>query len=443
MLNKKKINRRQFLKKATAATAGAIAFPYIAPSSALGKAGNVAASNRITLGFIGVGRQSHGALLKGFLNAAGTQVVAACDVDALKLKRAQDMVEKHYTDNGSKAGFKGCKGYKDFRDLLARNDIDAVVIVVPDHWHSIMVELAARAGKDIYCEKPLSLTISEAKAMVEAVDRYGTVFQTGSMQRSDGRFHQACELVRNGYIGQIKSVLVNISSGDYPMSPVECNLPAEPVPDYLDWNMWLGPAPSRPYNARIAPHLSNNVFPHWRDYYDYSGGLMTDWGAHHFDIVQWALGMDRSGPVEIIPADHSNHRPLTYKYANGVIMRRDDFGEKDNGVLFIGTEGTVEVSRTYLRTRPEKLIQEQIGPNDTHLYKSRDHYADWLQAIHTRSKPICDVETGCRSVMVCHLGNIASQLGRALKWDPKQQVFVNNPQANRLLSRPMRSPWHL
>jgi predicted dehydrogenase len=174
MLNKKKINRRQFLKKATAATAGAIAFPYIVPSSALGKAGNVAASNRITLGFIGVGRQSHGALLKGFLNAVGTQVVAACDVDKLKLKRAQDIVENHYADKTSTAAFKGCAVYNDFRDLLARNDIDAVVIVVPDHWHSIMVELAARAGKDIYCEKPLSLTISEAKAMVEAVDRYGT-----------------------------------------------------------------------------------------------------------------------------------------------------------------------------------------------------------------------------------------------------------------------------
>lgn len=443
MLRKKNISRRQFLKTATGLAAGAMAFPYVVSSSALGKAGSTAASNRITIGFIGVGRQSHGALLKAFLNAVGTQVVAACDVDKLKLKRAQDIVEKHYADKTSTAAFKGCAVYGDFRDLLARDDIDAVVIVTPDHWHSIMVQHAARTGKDIYCEKPLSLTVADARRMVRVVARYGTVFQTGSMQRSNGRFHQACELVRNGYIGQIKSVLVNITSGDYPMSPVECNLPAQPVPDYLDWNMWLGPAPARPYNARIAPHISNNVFPHWRDYYDYSGGLMTDWGAHHFDIVQWALGMDNCGPVEIIPADYENHKPLTYKYGNGVVMRRDDFGEKDNGVLFVGTEGKVEVSRGYLRTWPEKLARQQIGGDDIRLYKCRDHYADWLGAIRSRSQPICDAETGCRSVTVCHLGNIASKVGRGLKWDPEREVFINDPQADRLLSRPMRSPWHL
>lgn len=442
-MSKQNISRRQFLKTATGLAAGATAFPYIVASSALGKAGDAAAGNRITLGFIGVGRQSNGTLLKGFLNATGTQVVAVCDVDALKLTRAQQTVQEYYADKSAKGSFKGCEGYADFHELLARDDIDAVVIATPDHWHAVMVDRAAKAGKDIYCEKPLSLTISEARAMVSVVRRYQRVFQTGSMQRASSQFHQACGLVRNGYIGELKTVLVNIKSGDYPMTPVACDLPAEPVPQYLDWDMWLGPAPARPYNAVLAPHISNNIFPHWRDYYDYSGGLMTDWGAHHFDIVQWALGMDESGPVEIIPEDLDSRRLLTYRYAGGVVVRRDDFGEMDNGILFTGTEGTVEVNRRYIRTQPETLARQQLRPNDIRLYKSSNHHVDWLEAVRNRSRPACDVETGCRSATICLLGNIASQLKRPLKWDPVRELFVDDAGANRLLCRPKRSPWRV
>ena len=436
----RKLNRREFLKQATGIACGATVFPYFVPSSVLGRAGNIAPSNRITLGFIGTGKQSKH-LIRSFLNASGTQVLAACDVDKLKLKRAKDMTEQHYSKKSGRvparrgpSTYKGCKCYGDFRELLARDDIDAVVIATPDHWHAITVIQSAQAGKDIYCEKPLSQTITEARAMVNAVRRYGRVFQTGSMQRSDHRFRFACELVRNGYIGEIQTVTVGIGG-----PPVGCDLPAEPVPDYLDWDMWLGPALWRPYYSELSPHISVDVFPHWRKYRDYGGGGMTDWGAHHFDIAQWGMGMDGSGPVEIIPPDGKDYKVLTYKYANGITMTRD----RANGILFTGTKGKVEVNRGHLRTWPDSLKEQQIGPDEIHLYESRNHYTDWLDAIRKRSRPICDIETGCSSVTVCHLGNIAYKLKRPLKWDPKREVFVAGGQANRLLSRAMRCPWHL
>jgi len=426
------IDRRQFIKS-TIGTAAAISFPHIVPASALGQAGNTAPSERITLGFIGAGKQSKH-LMRSFLNSPGTHVLAACDVDKLKLARGQKIVEDHYAEK-SGGTYKGCDIYGDFRELLARDDIDAVVISTPDHWHAIIVIQSAMAGKDIYCEKPLSQTIVEARAMVNAVRRYGRVFQTGSMQRSDWHFRLGCELVLNGYIGELKNVNVNVGGppGDRP-------LPAEPVPDYLDWDMWLGPALSRPYNSELSPHLSWDGFPNWRNHSSFGGGGMTDWGAHHFDIAQWGMGMDQSGPVEIIPPNGADYKVLTYKYANGVTMTRSN---RARGVLFTGTQGEVNTDRGYLQTKPESLKDRQIGPNEIHLYESRNHYVDWLDAIRKRSRPICDIETGCRSVSVCHLGNIAYKLGRPLKWDPEHEVLIGDAGASRLLSRPMRSPWHL
>jgi predicted dehydrogenase len=425
----KNYSRREFLKKTMAIAGGAAAFPYVVPSSAPGQA---APSGRITLGFIGMGKQSQH-LIRSFLNSPGTQTLAVCDVDKLKLKRAQDTVQEHYSKPNS-TPYKGCAAYGDFRELLARDDIDAVVIATPDHWHSITVIQAAQAGKDIYCEKPLAQTIAEARAMVNAVRRYVRIFQTGSMQRSDDKFRFACELVRNGYIGEVKTVTVGIGG-----PPEDKPLPAEPVPDYLDWDMWVGPAPWRPYNSDLSPHISFDGFPNWRYHSDFGGGGMTDWGAHHFDIAQWGLGMDETGPVAIIPPDDKDYKVLTYKYANSVIMTRDNA----NGILFTGTKGRVEVNRGYLKTWPETLQSQQIKPEEIHLYDSKNHYTDWLDAIRKRTKPICDIETGCRSVTVCHLGNIAYRLGRPLKWDPQREVFVNDSNANRLLSRAMRSPWHL
>ena len=430
------VNRRQFLRRVAGATVSAISFPYIVASSALGTTETAAASNRITLGFIGTGRQSRN-LLKAFLNEFGTEVVAVCDVDTHKRERARIMTEQHYASRSTTSTFKGCTAYHDFRDLLGRSDIDAVVIATPDHWHAIGVIQAARSGKDIYCEKPLSLTIAEGRAMVNAVGRYGCVFQTGSMQRSDYRFGLACELVRNGYIGRVKTVTVDIGGPS-----VECYLPAELVPDYLDWDFWLGPAPWRPYSPELAPPISFEGWANWRNYRDYSGGQMTDWGAHMFDIAQWALGMDNSGPVEIIPPDGKCYKVLTYKYAGGIVMTRDS-GAADSGVLFTGTEGKIEVNRDHLKTWPDSLKASQIGPDQIHLRRSSNHYTDWLKCIRTRSRPICDAEIGCRSATVCHLGNIAYQIGRPLKWDPQRELFVNDAEANRMLDRPMRSPWRL
>ncbi len=431
MVKERGINRRQFIKK-TIGTAAAVSFPYVVPGSALGKASDVAPSERITLGFIGAGKQSKH-LMRSFLNSPGAHVLAACDVDKLKLARGKGIIEDHYTKK-SGGTYKGCKTYGDFRELLVRDDIDAVVISTPDHWHAITVIQSANAGKDIYCEKPLSQTIVEARAMVNAVRRYGRIFQTGSMQRSDWHFRLGCELVLNGYIGDLKHVTVGVGG-----PPQDKSLPAEPVPDYLDWDMWVGPALLRPYNSELSPHLSWDGFPHWRHHSSFGGGGMTDWGAHHFDIAQWGMGMDESGPVEIIPPDGKDYKVLTYKYASGVTMTRD----KANGVLFTGTKGEVEVNRGRIRTSPENLKNQQIGSNEIHLYESRNHYVDWLDAIRKRSRPICDIETGCRSVSVCHLGNIAYKLGRPLRWDPEREVLIGDAGASRLLSKPMRSPWRL
>ncbi|MEJ2703492.1 MAG: Gfo/Idh/MocA family oxidoreductase [Sedimentisphaerales bacterium] len=432
MVTRNGISRRQFIQRAVGTSVAAIGLPYIVPSSALGAGGDAAASERITLGFIGCGKQSKH-LMKSFLNSPGTHVLAACDVDRLKLERGKKIVEDHYASKN--VAYKGCDTYGDFRDLLARDDIDAVVIATPDHWHAITVIRSAEAGKDIYCEKPLSETIEQARTMVNTVRRYGRVFQTGSMQRSDWHFRLGCELVRNGYIGQLKTINVNVGG-----PPEDNPLPAQPVPDYLNWDMWLGPALWRPYNEELSPNISWDGFPHWRNHSKFGGGGMTDWGAHHFDIAQWGLGMDESGPVEVHPPDGKEYKVLTYKYANGVTVTRSG---RARGVLFEGTKGEVLTDRGFLQTKPANLKDQQIGPNGIHLYESKNHYVDWLDAIRKRSKPICDIETGCRSVTVCLLGNIAYKLGRSLRWDPEHEVIVGDPEASRLLSRPLRSPWHL
>jgi len=424
------ISRRRFLGGAAGAALGAVGFPYVVSSGALGNASQTPPSDRITLGFIGAGKQSQH-LMDSFLNSPGTQVLAACDVDKLKLARGKKKVEDYYKGKGRTDQ---CKDYGDFRDLLARDDIDAVVISTPDHWHAITVIESAKAGKDIYCEKPLSQTIKEARAMVNAVRRYGRVFQVGSMQRSDWHFRLGCELVINGYIGDLKHVTVGVGG-----PPAEDTLATMPVPDYLDWDMWVGPALWRPYNSELSPHLSWDGFPNWRNHSSFGGGGMTDWGAHHFDIAQWGMQMDESGPVEIIPPDGKDYKVLTYKYASGVTMTRDSA----NGILFTGAKGKVETNRGYLKTWPDELKDQKIGPNEIHLYESKNHYVDWLDAVRKRTKPICDIEVGCRSVSVCHLGNIAYKLGRPLKWDPQREEFIGDPDVSKLLSRPYRSPWHV
>ena len=423
-----RFTRRQFLK--TSATVAATA-PLILSSSL--RAAEKGPNDRITLGFIGMGTQNRG-LLNGFIHNKETQVVAVCDVDTTRRENAKKMVEDYYAKQSDKGAFKGCESYKDFRELIARPDIDAVVVATPDHWHAIIVVAAANAGKDIYCEKPLSLTIAEARAMVNAVRRNQRVCQTGSMQRSSSEFRKACELVRNGRLGKIKNVIVGVGT-----SSKWCDLPEETMEPGLDWDFWLGPAPVRTYNSVLSPRGVHTHFPNWRSYREYSGGMMTDWGAHHYDIAQWGLGMDDSGPVEIIPpADPNASTGLRYLYANGVEMIHDT---SRGGVLFIGENGKIFVDRGKFEATPEALGQEPLDDKAIRLYASSNHQQDFLTCMRNRKKPICDVEIGARSVTVCHLGNLAYWNHRRLKWDPKKEQFVGDAEANTWLDRAKRGSW--
>jgi predicted dehydrogenase len=413
------MTRRSFL-----GGAAAFSIPLIVPCAALGRAAKAAASERITLGFIGVGGMGSGHL-NWFRSSPEVEILAVCDVDEGMRSRAQDAVGE------------GCDAYNDYRDLLDRSDIDAVVIATPDHWHTLCAMHACQAGKDIYCEKPLTLTIEEALALTKTVRRYGRVFQTGSQQRSGGEFRKACELVRSGRIGQVDLAEVGIGSG-----PVSDWVADEAVPEGLDWDLWLGPAPHVPFNPLRHPY-------NFRWFFDYSGGKMTDWGAHHNDIAQWGFGMDDSGPVRIegravFPTrglyDTAVHFEVTYEYATGQKVICSDQGR---GVKFIGADGWVHVDRGYLKTEPAWLKDEPLGPGDVHLPRSPGHQQNWLDCIRTRERPICDVEIGASSVILCHLNNIALRMGRALEWDPEAHNFRNDSEANRWISKPYRAPWHL
>lgn len=344
-------------------------------------------------------------------------------------------VNKLYADKAGKEGHGSCTAYNNFTELLDRKDIDAVVVATPDFWHAAVVVRAAKAGKDIYSEKPLSLTVSEGRAMVNAVNKYDRVFQTGSMQRSWPEFRQTVELIRNGYLGDLKSVKVSIGG-----PPIPYDLPKEELPAGLDWQMWLGPNEYVDYNNQLNPVLGDPVWGRWRDFKGMGGGDMTDWGAHMFDIVQWALDMDRSGPVEIIPPGVDNVEFLTYKYADGSVMTKEDFG-KPHAIQFNGTDAKLEIQRHKLVTFPETLKDKAIGVNEKHVYNSPDHYKDFLNAIRKRSKPVSDIETGHRSATVCNIGNIAFELQRKLVWDPANEKFNNDEEANKLLSRPMKKEW--
>lgn len=409
--------RREFLARSGIALA-ALATPAIFPGKIRG------ANERLTMGTIGCGGQGTGDMsnLKGNGMA---EFAAVCDVYAANRERARSM-------NGS-----GCEGYNDFRDLLDRNDIDAVNIGTPDHWHALVAIAACEAGKDVYCQKPLALTIQEGRAMVTAARRYNRIFQTGSQQRSDDKFRYACELVRNGRIGKLQSIKTTV--GRNPTCGWE---PDTDPPAGLDWNMYLGPAKWAPFNKR-------RFIWDFRWFYDYSGGNLTDWGAHHNDIAQWGMGADTTGPIEIdgkgaFPASGLFDTPVTYEvkytYASGVKLVCSGEG---NGCWFYGTEGEIYVNRGALSSKPAEIIQQPIGPNEIHLQKSNNHYQNFLECVKTRKAPICDVETGFRSVTVCHLGNISIRLGRPIRWDPVNEKILDDEEANRWLSRPMRAPWHL
>ncbi len=426
-----RLTRRQFVKTATAA----IGAPLLVRATALGKEGATAPSERITLGFIGAGKMAHGYHLGTLVRFDDCQALAVCDVDTTRREHAQKFVEEAYA--GQDRGAKSCDAYNDYREIIARDDVDAVVIATPDHWHAIPIVEACIAGKDVYCEKPLTLTIGEAKRCIDAVRKHDRVFQTGSQQRSNvfGKFRNACEFVRSGRIGRVKTVTVGVGGPSR-----WCDLPEEPMEPGLDWDKWLGQAPMRPYHSVLSPRGMHNHFPRWRSYREYSGGSMTDIGAHHFDIAQWALGMDDSGPVEIIPPDDPKAgRGVKYIYANGVEMTHGG----PPGCTFVGTEGTLYINRGKLEADPESVITEPLGEDEVHLYRSPGHHRDWVDCIRSRKRPICDVEIGARSVTVCHLGNLAYWYDRRLRWDPKRWQFVDDAEANTWLHREQREPYTL
>lgn len=439
-----KIDRRQLLKCSAAGVAAASALlsgcsqaregeKSQAPVKQEAAATTPPPSERVTVGCIGVGGLGYGHHLKGcLLPNARVEVVAVCDVDRDRRDQAAALVLKEKN--------RRIPAYEDYRALLDRKDIDAVLIATPDHWHTLTAIAAIQAGKDVYCEKPLTLALNEGKAMVAAARRYGTVFQVGSQQRSNDTFRRACELVRNGKLGKLQridTVLHQVHQGPW--------VPAQTPPPNLNWNMWLGQAPYRDY-------LPNCVHYQFRWIYDYSGGVMTDWGAHHNDIAQWGMGMDHSGPVEVDgtdaefnhdgPYDVAMQFNVRYKYANGVDLVCHTNGR--NGITFTGSEGTLFVARgNVLECSNPDILKVELGPNDVHLYDSHNHHENWLNCIASRERCICDVEIGHRSVSVCHIGNISMRLGRPLKWDPLKEEFVGDAEANAMLGRPMRAPWHL
>ncbi len=431
------LTRRGFVGTTAKAITGFLIIPrFVMGGKSQAGVPYMAPSDLINLGFIGVGKQGRG-LTRSFLNTGQTRILAISEVYEGKALRTIDTIKETYKMNSSLGAYATIPVYNDFRELLTRKDVDAVVIATPDHWHASMAVKAAAAGKDIYCEKPLSLKVKEGRAMVNAARKYDRVFQTGSMQRSWPEFRQAVELIRNGHIGEIKSIKVNVGP-----PPVAYNLQAEPVPAGLDWDKWLGPNEAVDFNSELAPPLTKDVFPNWRNFREFGGGMVTDWGAHMFDIVQWALGMDDSGPVEVIAPDGKDHPFLTYYYANGIKMTHETW-EWSNGIHFIGTTGEIKVQRKKIETTPSELARKIITESEQHVYKSVDHYKDFLNAMRTRTKPVCDVEIGHRTASVCNIGNIAYRLNRGLKWDPVKERFKNDAEANALLTRKMRKEWSI
>jgi predicted dehydrogenase len=367
--------------------------------------------------------------MKGFVGKKGDcQVVAVCDVDADHREKARET-----------AGLDAKSSYNDSRDLLARDDIDAVSIAAPDHWHVPVSIAAVRAGKDVFCEKPLTLTIAEGRVLVDEVKRYGRVFQTGSQQRSGSEFRKACELVVNGRIGKLHTMTVQIPGNNRKCEPTWT---PEPVPAGFDYDMWLGPAPWEPYHKQRCHY-------EFRFLLDYSGGQMTNWGAHYLDIAQWGNQADNTGPVEIKGKGEflatglfttATKADIEYTYANGVKLVLTTGG---GSTRFEGSEGWVFVTRGKLDAEPKSLVTSTIAPDGIHLYSSNDHKQDFLDCIKTRKDPICSAEVGHRSSTVCHLGNIAMLLDRPLKWDPQKEQFIGDDEANRMRQRPARAPWCL
>jgi predicted dehydrogenase len=440
------ISRRRFLSR----TALAATIPLFLPSRvALGSP-----NDRIGLGFVGLGTQGRG-LLSGFLGRSDVQVRAVCDVDSNRREASRKRVDQYYQGQSDRGAFKDCLAVEDFRELVVRPEIDGVVVATPDHWHALATIAAARAGKDVYCEKPLNKSVHESQAMIRAVREHKRVLQTGSMQRSMREFRVACELVRNGCLGKIDHVDVTVGGPAVP-----CDLPEEPLEPGLNWDRWLGPAPKRPYNSVLSPRGVHNHFPNWRHYREYGGGAVTDFGAHHFDIAQWGLGMDRSGPDEIVPpADWQTAQfGVRMHYPGGTQVNHAQV-PGHNDVTFFGPDGTIQVDRgrisvtigghsfdkgeLTLTAQLDRIEKTFLQSAKVQLYRSSNHGGDWITAIRSRQQPICDVETGGRTATVCNLVNLAYYHGQRMKWNPALETFEGGTGDPAWLDIPHRAPWEV
>ncbi len=423
-------NRRRFLS--SAAAAGALAVPCLVPRRAWG------ANEQIGLGMIGAGRRTHqilGEVCRVSKPDGPARVIAVSDVWP---KKSAEWLAAYRNKMPADAPQADIPTMIDYRELLERGDVDAVIVTTCDHWHALAAIHACQAGKDVYGEKPLSLTIAEGRAMVRAVRKYKRVFQTGAQQRSYLRNRQACELVRNGRLGRITEVhCVNYGSSK---PAAEYDLKTEPVPDGMDWERWCG-------QTEVVPFSFNRYLtyekPGWQWIREYSGGLMTNWGAHGLDMVQWALGTDDTGPVEITPKGNQPNSVVSFRYANGVVVTLDSKARVLGGGHFVGTKGEMFMNRGKFNTVPIAISKEEIGEGDLRLYHSDNHMNNWLDCIRSRQKPASDVEIGHRSASLCHLCGIARWLGRPLKWDPEKEVFPGDDEANGYLDRPKRKAYEL
>ncbi len=446
-------SRREFFRQVAVPAVAALA-PSIVSRTALGLGGATVPSERITLGFIGVGCMGQGHLAH-LLTYDDVQVVAVCDVDAWRRENARQNVETAYAQRSAAGQYSGCAAYIDFRELLARDDIDAVVIALGDRWHAVATVMAAEAGKDIYVEKPVSLRIAETRAMVEAVRRHGRICQVGLQQRSAPEFRLATRLVREGALGRLHHIYTihnNVSS--------DVDLPAEPTPESLEWDLWIGPSPWRPFNQRLH-YLGQplNVVP-WEFVRDFGGGGLTSGAVHALDIVHWALDRDDSGPREILGPESGQVPYVTYHYDNGVEVQITDgrlvrhhheipegWDELTTlqpfGGLYVGDNGWLHVGRGgFLKTYPAEILRDHAGYYDRGE-TVQGHHRNWLDCIRSRRTPHCDIAVGAQSTIVAHLGCMSRWLGRPLVWDPVQEEFLNDDEANRMRRRAMREPWRV
>ena len=455
MVKAKRVSRRRFLKTATGVTAAA-GFPTIVPSTVFGQ---MAPSERITVGAIGVGRISRGHDLPAIFKYDGARVIAVCDLDANRAELGQRFVSDAYTKKVGKP-YGAVKVYHHYHELLANKEIDAVVISTPDHQHAIVAAAAVRAGKDVYLQKPASLTIAEGRYLSNAVQASGRILQIGSQQRSWKQFHRACELVRNGRIGEVTHVEIGL-----PGDPPGGDPTTMPVPSGFNYDAWLGSTPEVPYTVdRVMPQKGFDR-PGWLRMEQFGAGMITGWGAHHVDTAHWGMNMEYTGPVEIwgtaeFPKSglwDVHGKFLTHaRYANGVTM--DISGDFPNGIKWIGTKGWLFVQRDgmnsptakpgdpvpkveVLQASDVKILDSVIGPNEIHLPTSAEHHANWLDCVKTRQQPLAPIEIGHRACSTCLLHHIAMKTGRHLHWDPERERFIGDDAANAMLSRPQRSPY--